>query len=176
MKTHKHFTIPDESFFADQEKAILGQTTELESWSLKDAGRPEERQLIPDGFWLTMEEGIRRRIHAKQPAVFPKLGPVLKPALAMLMLVLGIGIGLRFTGSDAGEGQKQLVKEINALDQQEILHYLTENPESMELSQQIAAQQLNDNDLKIQLENVQISEDELLDENILNETDIENNF
>lgn len=176
MKTHKHFTIPDESFFADQEKVILGQTTELESWRLKGAGMPEERQVVPEDFWLNMEEGIRQRIKQKRTSFLPKLVPMLKPALAMMLLAIGIGLAIRFAGSDAGQGEEQLAKAINALDQQEILLYLTDNPESMELSQQVAAQQLKDNDLKIQLEDVQISAEELLDENILNETDIENNL
>jgi hypothetical protein len=101
---------------------------------------------------------------------------MLKPALAMMLLAIGIGVAIRFAGSDAGQGEEQLAREIDALDQQEILLYLTENPENMDLSQQIASQQLNDNDLKIQLEDVQISAEELLDENMLNETDIEINL
>ena len=176
MKKHKHFTIPDETFFTDQEKAILGQTTELESWRMKNVARPEENSTLPDAFWLNMEDGIRQRIMQKRPAFLPKLAPMLKPALAMMLLAIGIGMAIRFAGSDASQGKGQLAREIDALDQQEILLYLTENPEKMDLSQQIASQQLNDNDLKIQLEDVQISAEELLEENMLNETDIENNL
>ena len=94
MKTNKHFSQPQESFFSRQADEIASRTTEMESWKLAQVRPAEDGFPVSEGYWLQMEEGIRRRI--KRPQSVWSLSLITwKPALATLVVLLALGIGFR---------------------------------------------------------------------------------
>ena len=171
MKTHKHFSQPEENFFSLQAGAIEEKTTSSESWKPVKAGPMEELFPLKESFWLQMEEGIRRRISTPE-SVWSLSLITWKPALASLILLLGIGIGFRFYTHQLTD-QETTALHLEQLKQEEILLYLTEQPDNLDLSQQVAVQHLPDNALDLPLD---CPADELLEDINLNETDFESSL
>jgi len=175
MKTHKHFNRAEEDFFQEQEKKILGKTTEMEAWRLNAAGKAEKQFPLPEGYFLSMEEGIRRRIHAgKSHFNLLEIG-VWKPAIALSILISGIFVFVLLNSKNEKTDETLVQNQIRQLDQMAVLEYLTENQENMEVSQQYAFQQMEENQNILPAE-LEISAEELLDENLIDESDIENNL
>jgi hypothetical protein len=175
MKTHKHLFRAEEDFFQEQEKSILSKTTEMEAWRLNAAGNAEDKFPLPDGYFLSMEEGIRRRIQSGNTFFSLFQIGVWKPAIALSILISGICIYV-FDGFNHEKTDETLVQtQIRQLDQVAVLEYLTENQENMEISQQYAFQQMEENQNILPAE-LEISAEELLDENLIDESDIENNL
>ena len=168
MKTHKHFSQASDAFFLQQAEEIESRTLGLDSWKVPQTGSVENSFPVPESCWLSMEEGIRQRIH-KPESVWSQSLLTWKPALASLMLLLTLGIAYRLYLKEP-EGVRMAQEKVNQLNQDEILLYLTEHPDNMDLSQQLAVQSLPDNALEIP---VDYNTDELLEENNLNETDFE---
>lgn len=171
MKKSEPFSHP-EGFFEVQEKNILIRTTGEDAWRLPGLKRPEDAHLLPDGFWLQMEEGIRNRIRKPQKATSFVAGFSWKPVLASLTLLLCIGLAWKYFRQDAGQNQIA-ESQLNQLNQQEILFYLTENAEAREISEQLALQQIQASQLEI-IPEVPVSDEELLEN--LDETDFANNL
>jgi hypothetical protein len=171
MKTHKHFSHPSEEFFHRQAEEIGSNTLGLDSWKLKGAGPVEKSFPLADSCWHQMEEGIRQRI--RQPESVWSLSLFTwKPALALLVVLISLGIGMRFYLATPSEEELAAAK-MEELKQEEILLYLTEQPENLDLSQQVALQNLPDNALDIP---VDYNPEELIDDNNLNETDFESSL
>jgi hypothetical protein len=154
-----------------QTEEIESKTLGLDSWKLTQTVAVEESFPIPESCWLSMEEGIRQRIH-KPESVWSLSLLTWKPALASLMLLLSLGIAYRLYLKKP-EVDKMAQEKVNQLKQDEILIYLTESPDNLDLSQQLAVQSLPDNALEIP---VDYNTDELLEENNLNETDFESSL
>jgi len=171
MKTHKHFSQPSEEFFHRQAEEIESDTLGLDSWKLNGTSSAEKSFPLADSYWLQMEEGIRQRI--RQPESVWSLSLFTwKPALAVLVVLISLGIGMRFYLTQPS-GDELVTAKMEQLKQDEILLYLTEQPENLDLSQQVALQNLPDNALDIP---VDYNPEELIDENNLNETDFESSL
>lgn len=171
MKTHKHFSHPQESFFDRQAEEISSRTTALESWKLAQV-RPEEDGFpVSESYWLQMEEGIRLRIHKLQ-SVWSLSLVTWKPALATLVVLLSLGIGFRLYQNQP-QNEALAIEKVEALKQDEIMLYLTEQTEPGEVENQFVMQNLPVSVPDLPLD---YNTDELLEESNLNETDFESSL
>lgn len=172
MKKPEPYQCPD-GFFERQENAILAQTTGLESWRLPNAKKPEHTNAPADAYWLQMEEGIRSRILKPEKTIFYSLGLIWKPVLAGIMLLVFIGFSWQYFRPSEKAHANYAESEINQLNQQEILHYLTENTEAREISEQMALQQIPAGQLDVTPE-LSVNTEQLLEN--LDESDLINNL
>jgi hypothetical protein len=172
MKKPELYQCPD-GFFEKQENAILAQTIGLESWRLPTVKNPEHTNTPADGYWLQMEEGIRGRILKPEKTIFYSAGLVWKPVLAGIMLLVFFSSGWQYFRQSEKKQARYAESEINQLNQQEILHYLTENTEAREISEQIALHQIPTGQLDLSPE-VPVNAEQLIEN--LDETDLINNL
>lgn len=171
MKTNKHFSQPQESFFGRQADEIASRTTEMESWKLAQVRPAEDGFPVSEGYWLQMEEGIRRRI--KRPQSVWSLSLITwKPALATLVVLLALGIGFRLYLNQP-ENEAMALEKVEQLKQDEIMLYLTEQTEPGEVENQFVMQNVSVSVPDLPLE---YNTEELLDESNLNETDFESSL
>ena len=170
MKTNKHFSQPQESFFSRQADEIASRTTEMEGWKLAQVRPAEDGFPVSEGYWFQMEEGIRRRI--KRPQSVWSLSLITwKPALATLVVLLALGIGFRLYHQP--ENEAMALEKVEQLKQDEIMLYLTEQTEPGEVENQFVMQNVPVSVPDLPLE---YNTEELLDESNLNETDFESSL
>lgn len=173
MKTPENFPGTGDAFFEQQENSILNKTTRLEGWKFYSAGRPEDSFPLPEGYFLSMEEGIRRRIKPEKTGFDWGMVRMWKPVTAFCLLLAAAAVLLNFPVSN--EAEQVVQARIQQLDQQAVLDYLTENPENLEISQQVAMQQISETNIELPAE-MKLNAEELLDHSLIDETDIENNL
>jgi hypothetical protein len=172
MKMNKHFSQPQESFFSRQAEEIASRTTDLESWKLAQAGgRAEDCFPVSEGYWLTMEEGIRQKIEKPQ-SVWSLSLITWKPALATLVILLAFGIGFRLS-LNKPENKAMALEKVEQLKEDEIMLYLTEQTESGEVENQFVLQNVPVSIPDLPLD---YNAEELLEESNLNETDFESSL
>ena len=169
MKKPEPFSLPRSDFFEQQENAILKQTTFLESWKFLGAASPEQSNPLPDSYWLQMEEGIRSRTRGARPEPAFSVRIIWKPALAGILLLLSAGLVWHYVGQPAPE--EVVEANLNQLNQEEIGQYLSEDPAALELTAQLALQQIPLYEIELPAE-LPVNTDDLLDYENLNETDI----
>jgi hypothetical protein len=171
MKTHKHFSQEPDSFFSRQEKEIASRTTELECWRHPQAGQAENGFPVSDGYWLQMEEGIRQRIQKPQ-SVWSLSLITWKPALASMLVLLAFGIGFRLYMNQSPY-EMVAIEKMEALEQDEIMLYLSEQTEASEVENQLVVQNVP---LSVPDLPLEYNAEELLDESNLNESDFESSL
>lgn len=171
MKKPDIFSLPRADFFEQQENDILQQTTGLEAWKLSGADSPEKANPLQDSYWLQMEEAIRARI--SKPQHRENNSPVFswKPVLAGMLIFLSTALVWQHFGQPRPDELAEA--KLNQLNQEEISQYLSEDPAAIELTAQMAMQQVSFHELSADLP---INTDELLDYEDLNETDFEPNL
>jgi hypothetical protein len=162
------------NFFREQEEGILNKTSEIENWSVPGTRKAEEIFPLPNGYWLTMEDGIRNKISSHQKSWLPASLLGFKPALAT---AFSLSIVLVFAGIWFFRPAKQSDNWTAHLDQvseSEMLAYMESRPrpELQEITENLAFQTLNESeivapDLKISDQELeenleQINENELL--------------
>jgi hypothetical protein len=170
MKKH-NFGMPDEAFFEAQARNILEKTSDLENWKLKGVRKPQETFLVSDSFWLKMEDGIRSRIKPEQPKVFQLSW---KPVFASLLMALTIGLGIwnfLYKTSDIEIAENQ----VEQLNQEEILIYLTENEENQKITELMATSSFHETSIELPI-GADHEIEEYIDEANLNESDLELNL
>ena len=170
MKKH-NFGMPDEAFFEAQASTILEKTSGLENWKLKGIRKPQETFPVSDSFWLKMEDGIRSRIKPKQTRVFQLYW---KPIFASMLMALTIGLGTYNFLSRTSESEIA-VQQLEKLNQEEILTYLSENEENQKITELIAAGTFSDISVEIPV-GADSEIEEYIDEANLNESDLELNL
>ncbi len=177
LPKQEHQGVSD-GFFASQAETILKKTIEIEKWSLPGTKNVETYFMVPDGYWLSMEEGIRNQISGPQKSLVPEKSFAWKPALAMafsLVFLLTFSWFWFFNLENQTENWKA---QLDKVSDKELLAYVESrpNPEIQEITEHLASKVLNESDmvapdLKISEEDLDESLDQITDQDILQNID-----
>ena len=163
-----------ENFFEDQFQSILRKTTELENWQLAGSKDLEKNFQVPDGFWLQMEDGIRARSKPNAKPGFA-LYPRLQWAAAVgLLLIISIAVS-QFWNINKVQSDNWSAKIETASSDELIAVLDLERADIQELTEQIVAKSLSENELNIQNERINYDEAERTFQD-LNVNEIYENF
>jgi len=175
MKKINGFTPPDPGFFERQEMQILDRSSHLETWRQQGAGPAESSFPVNEAFWLQMEEDIRSRI--RKPEKLPWIwAPVSwKPVFAAILLFFAVMAGIRLFQPALPTPEEVAMEKLSALEGKDMMNYLSENPEALELGEQIVLQQMNSNEIELPVE-MPVTAEQLLDESDLSELDLESSL
>ncbi len=166
-----------DAFFSEQADHILKKTTEIEKWSLPGTRNIESSFPVPEGYWLSLEQGIRNRISSPARVAFPDFNLIPKPALAMVLSLLFFAgfAGMWFFQYRTKDNHWSAGLE--QVSETELLAYVESRPgfEVQEITENMASGALSESDMVVP--DLKISEQDI-DENLesINEHELLQNY
>jgi hypothetical protein len=160
--------VPDD-FFENQLSSIFRKTIDIDNWSLPGTKNIESQFMVPDGYWLQMEDGIRSKTipQANKKYVFAKSWQLATIIGTFLVFTLSVFYYLQNTKAESENWSAQ----VNELSYEELVAGIDiEKPEIQELTELLAAnhfnkkkpdfqsKDLNNQDIEETLENINSSD------------------
>jgi hypothetical protein len=152
MENNDRHAFPDsdlpKNFFEEQHNAILQKTIGIETWQIPGTKAIENCFPVPAGYWLEMEEGVRKRITPqKKESVldWAKAWYVSGGLITACILVGVLWVGILGTDKQPLENWEAGIRQAS---REELLHFVeTEGTSVEELTCQMASKELPSRDL-----------------------------
>jgi len=136
-----------ENFFDQQFHQILKKTVDTENWSIPGTKNVESIFPVPDGYWLNMEELVRKKVKSPSlPLLIPSFRFKLAGAAATLVLLIFAGWWILIPKFETENWNAQLEK----IPQEDLIAFVDyQNRDVQEYTENLASKSLQDHDLPL---------------------------